>query len=470
MAQKKFDLNIEKILEDWESYHAVRELIANAMDENMLIGSQRDIDIYPTSNKTWHIRDFGRGVRYEHLTQNENEEKLNHDGVIGKFGIGLKDALATLYRKDIKVSIKSKHGDITLGRTYKQDFDDVMTLHAYIYPPSDGTFQGTEITLNGISSNEISAAKNLFHKFVGERVIDITPHGIVLEKEGSSGVIYVNGVKIAEEENFLFSYNITSLNATIKKALNRERTNVGRSAYTERVKSILLTSENKEVFRIIVDDLNKFSKGSTHDELKWLAVQDHAVKIMNANSDNTLFVTTDELMYAADMIDEARDNGYNVVTIPDNLKNKIQNSHDINGNAIRDLGQFTQERHENFHFTFINLTKLTAAERKVYNAGEKLIELLGGFPDNVKEIKISETMVKDAFSFHDAAGVWDPGKGRIIIKRDQLVSIREYTGTLLHELAHALSGEPDVNREFESVLTKLLGVVSEKALLVHSGR
>jgi len=30
---KKFDLNIEKVLEDWEIYHAIREVIANALDE-----------------------------------------------------------------------------------------------------------------------------------------------------------------------------------------------------------------------------------------------------------------------------------------------------------------------------------------------------------------------------------------------------------------------------------------------------
>ena len=36
-----------------------------------------------------------------------------------------------------------------------------------------------------------------------------------------------NGVKVSTEENFLFSYNITSLNTSIKKVLNKERTNVG---------------------------------------------------------------------------------------------------------------------------------------------------------------------------------------------------------------------------------------------------
>jgi len=36
MTTKKFDLNIERILEDWEVYHAIREVIANAIDEQVL--------------------------------------------------------------------------------------------------------------------------------------------------------------------------------------------------------------------------------------------------------------------------------------------------------------------------------------------------------------------------------------------------------------------------------------------------
>ena len=70
-----FDLNIEKILEGWELCHATRELISNALDEHTLSGT-KDIAIRKVSDKTWKVRDYGRGLRYEHLTQNESEEKL----------------------------------------------------------------------------------------------------------------------------------------------------------------------------------------------------------------------------------------------------------------------------------------------------------------------------------------------------------------------------------------------------------
>ena len=108
---RNFDLNIEKILEGWETCHAIRELIANALDEQALSGTG-DVGITEDREGVWHIRDFGRGLKYEHLTQNESQEKLQNPGrVIGKFGVGLKDALATLNRRGVSVCIRSRFGD-----------------------------------------------------------------------------------------------------------------------------------------------------------------------------------------------------------------------------------------------------------------------------------------------------------------------------------------------------------------------
>jgi DNA gyrase/topoisomerase IV subunit B len=44
MAARLFDLNIEKVLEDWEVYHAVREVLANALDEQLLTAT-KEIEI-----------------------------------------------------------------------------------------------------------------------------------------------------------------------------------------------------------------------------------------------------------------------------------------------------------------------------------------------------------------------------------------------------------------------------------------
>src|ERR1700722_7925000 len=85
---KKFDLNIEKILENWDTKHAVREIIANALDEQKLTNSDDIKIVKDYKSDSWIIKDFGRGLKYEHFTQKENDEKLSANGIIGKFGIG----------------------------------------------------------------------------------------------------------------------------------------------------------------------------------------------------------------------------------------------------------------------------------------------------------------------------------------------------------------------------------------------
>jgi hypothetical protein len=459
---KAFDLNIEKILEDWEVYHALREVIANALDEQQLTKT-REIEISKDKEGCWRVRDYGRGIKYEHLTQKENAEKQKNPNVIGKFGIGLKDALATFDRHNVSVLIKSKYGNITLGKLKKHGFEDIKTLHAFILPPSNPNFIGTEFSFKGISDKDIEKAKDLFLRFSGEPTIEQTKYGDVLRKKDTIARIYINGVKVAEEENFLFSYNITALNEVIRKALNRERSNVGRSAYSERVRSILTSSGSKEIAHDLADDLKNYDTGQIHDELKWLDVQEHAVKILNS-LEKVVFLTAEEISNETMMVNEAKQAGYQIISIPSNLKDRIQGQTDISGNPIRDLGQFSIEYTESFEFKFVELKDLKKEEKKIFDRTEEILSLVGGKPKVVKEIKVSETMRKQLGSFVEAEGVWEGGKGRIIVKRSTLWSIEMYAGTLLHEVAHALSGTRDVSREFECELTQIIGMISSKAM------
>ena len=459
---KPFDLNIEKILEDWEIYHALREVIANALDEQQLTGT-RDIEITKDKQGKWRVRDYGRGLKYEHLTQKENAEKLKNPNMIGKFGIGLKDALATFDRHNVKIMIKSRFGDIVLGKVEKHGFEDVKTLHAYISPPSDSKFTGTEFILEGVTDDDVKKAKDLFLKFSGETSIEKTKFGDVLTKKAKSARIYINGVKVAEEENFLFSYNITALTESIRKALNRERSNVGRTAYSERVRAILVSSEAKEIAHALAEDLKNYDSGTMHDELKWIDVQEHAVKILNALG-KVVFFTPDEMVNETMMVNEAKEAGYEIITIPSNLKEKIRGLTDLAGNPIRELSQFSIEYAQSFEFKFIDPKDLRPGEKEVFDRTDEILRLIGGRPKAVKEIRISETMRKELGSFVEAEGLWEGSRGRIIIKRTTLRSIEKYAGTLLHEIAHALSGADDVSRAFESELTQIIGVVSSKTL------
>src|SRR5262249_8275027 len=160
----------------------------------------------------------------------------------------------------ITVRICSPHGDITTGKQAKHGFSDIKTLHALIDDPADLAFTGTEFILSGdaLGEKQVQEAKALFLHFAGDEVIGTTTYGTVLGHKGSGRArIYVNGLRVAEEDNFLFSYNITSMTTALRRALNRERSNVGRGAYTDRVKAILLGCEANEVIDALVADLQK---------------------------------------------------------------------------------------------------------------------------------------------------------------------------------------------------------------------
>jgi hypothetical protein len=458
--ERYFDLNIEKILEGWGTQHAVRELIANALDEQILSGTQ-DIKIFQDNRDTWHVRDYGRGLRYDHLTQNENAEKLeNASRVIGKFGVGLKDALATLNRHHIDVRMRSKYGEIALAAAPKHGFSDVITLHATVLPPADPSFVGTDIVIRGIAAEEIQAAKEFFLRFTGERALDETPYGQILERlAGRRARIYVTGLLVAEEEKFAFSYNITSLTASMRRALNRERTNVGRTAYSDRVKAMLLASSADAVMSVLAADLAGMEHGTEHDEVHWTDVATHACQILNAQK-KVVFVTASELSTARDTIDYAISEGCNVITIPDNIRHTVSGLTDANGQPVRDLSVLRQEWSKGFEFSFVGVEDLTRSERGIFEKWRSIAQLGGGLPANVKEIKISETMRPDAINGDNTVGLWEPGHSRIILKRCQLSSMASFSGTLLHEITHARSGYSDVSREFEGALTETLGTVA----------
>jgi hypothetical protein len=452
---KNFDLNIDKILENWELPHAIRELIANAIDESV-ITSTKAPDIYRDEHGWWHVRDYGRGLRYQDLIQSENPEKLGHSGVIGKFGIGLKDALATFERKGVRVHLRSRQGDVSLARVTKHSFEDIITLHATIDPPSMPDIVGTDCALYGVHDNDVTAAKTLFLRFCNPTVLDETKFGAVLKCAEASGAIFINGMKVAEEANFLFSYNITSVTASIKKALNRERQNLGRSAYSERVRAMLLATRAPEVAQALAEDLQKISVGTAHDELAWLDVQEHAVKLLNSVR-KVLFVSSAEIVARPDLIEAAKATGFQILAVPENLTHRIGGAMDVTGKPITELQTFITQHNASFEFSWIDPVSLSATEQINWSQRDRILELIGGRPAAVREIKISATMRPSAYASRETEGLWDPNNGWIIIKRSELASLEKFAGTLLHEALHAKHGLSDISRDFETYLTRLCG-------------
>jgi hypothetical protein len=163
-----------------------------------------------------------------------------------------------------------------------------------------------------------------------------------------------------------------------------------------------------------------------------------------------------------DLLERARGDGKRIVTVPDSTREDLRSTSDIEGGEIRDVDVFKNEWEDSFEFEWVNESELSQEEKEVWELREKVLSLVG-LNSQINEIRVSETMrsIEDGWK---AAGLWEPGNRRIVIKRDALSHPSRFIGLLLHEAAHAKSGATDQTREFEGGLTDLLGIAGAAAI------
>ena len=59
---------------------------------------------------------------------------------------------------------------------------------------------------------------------------------------------------------------------------------------------------------------------------------------------------------------------------------------------------------------------------------------------------------------------WDPCEELVVIRRDMLSDPETFCGVLIHELTHADTGYDDIERSFETALTKWIGHFAWKTI------
>lgn len=264
------DLNIgENYLNDWEVYYALREIIANALDEQ----NDGQIEVIEKSEDEYIIRDFGSGLKIENFIM-MGSNKATKNNVIGKFGVGLKDALGVLINNDIEVEIMTAKSTFELNMKEKSQTTKIKTLHVYIYENIKNDFKGTEFSLKKCKREYIEQAKNEFLIYKGNKVkvIEETHYGDILEKENSNADIYINGMKISEDNNLVFSYNIKNVSSKLKKGINRERKYVSREAYREDIKKIIEKSRKTFILDTFEKQLKRTCSDNSYSEIKWNTV------------------------------------------------------------------------------------------------------------------------------------------------------------------------------------------------------
>ena len=426
-----FDLNIKKILKEWKVADALREIIANAIDESV-ITQTKSPEIYKENNQ-WIIEDYGRGITISDFLQDENQEKLNNKNVIGKFGVGLKDSIAVLFRNEVNFSIKTKEFTAYPQEHKKQGFDE-ETIHMSI-DNAKQKMVGTKFIFENVDDIDIENAKNNFLIFKNLQVLFENDFGQIIKSNYDEGSkIYFNGMQISEDKNYSFSYNITKTNKKLSSKMNRERKSLGRDAYSELISKIITPEIPDEVINYFIHD------EENSGELTIKKIRKIIYEAINKN-ENYVFMTKEKYELMSEREREI------IKLLGKEIKIIKDVDQDLTDNLCNESDAI-KEYEINFKYEEVSKKLLSKWEKMNLEKIEKILKLL----DKDKEIVIVR---KNNPLNSDYYGFWLPREPqKIFIIKKVLLNWSNLLKTLIHEYAHSISGYEDLTREFEDDLSE----------------
>ena len=406
MQVGEVDLNIgQSYLSEWTEGMAIRELIANAIDET----SDGKIDIKKVDENKWSIINKGKEIQPDNFVIKEGG-KSNSKGKIGKFGIGLKDAIAVLSIRGVNIRI------ITSDYEYKPIFKrksrliNEYSLFIRMYK-NKRLWKGTEIILENCLDSYIENAKSYFLNYIGNyKVVDKTEYGEILLEENKykNGTIYLNGIKIAYENTFLYSYNIKIEDDTLKKGISRERVNLGRDIYKESVKRIIKSAKSDDVLYKYYEKMIKSSDGTLRGELVYTVTQLRVIEYIIKHRINAVIFPTERSGRIGNLYNELSFNGrVKIIVLSNGYYKRLKDYEElIDSNIIADYYKSA--------FKEITFNDLDLRKKNSFKSIQKFVE------ENISHNLVSSISIVDDDMF-----MYNNKERKVIIPEKYLNCVKE---------------------------------------------
>ncbi len=190
--------------------------------------------------------------------------------------------------------------------------------------------------------------------------------------------------------------------------------------------------------------------GSNKDETSWVDVATYATKELNKKGDFVFMTPMKRAELSNNEVEILEQSGKRLIMITENVFNKVEN-------AVTTYVVVYKEYNDSYEYSFVEYNELSNKEKEVYEMKNKIISFLKS--NNYKcnaNIKISSSIQVNQFGY-ETQGLCDRAQNINIIKRSVLQNEQDFYGVLIHEFAHFHSGFDDNTREFENVLTEILG-------------
>lgn len=425
-----------KYVKGWDAEKAIREIIQNYLDSRKEFNCEGHLD--------WRdgmgiAKDYGPGLELRHLALGVSEK----DGdTIGKYGEGLKLALLVMAREGRDIEVWANGNVIRPTIEHDADYQtEVMVLNVEpMAPRHAATHTGTSVKFE-CTEEELEAGKRYFeHYLVKKDDFEWMERGKI---STPGGFIFINGAKVGEIPNALFSYHLQERETG--DIGNRDREIVNRNLVERVVRKVISeTSSTKVMERILLAVAREEEAWEVEIGLnEWMLSKDSRRVWKRAfNKVIGKDAVVSDGNQNADV--QARYKGHKILKVGFRWQE-----------ALGAIGVETSTEvitRNNGGAKKIALKNLTEEERSNFKTARTLVER---HYNETGSVSIAEDLSKMSGASQDIKvnGVYKRSEDRIYLRRSILADLQQTIHVLLHEAVHKHSGAGDCTAEFERALT-----------------
>lgn len=201
---EKIEITVTKdYVGSWGTYEGVREIIQNGIDGEQEYGCELQVSYTP--NDKLAIENIGGSIPKEALLIGFTTKKDN-DGLIGKFGEGLKLGVLALLRAGNTVKIKNG-SEIWTPVIEQSDNFDAEVLKFKITTAKKPA-KGLRVLIGGVSRQDWEKYKRSFLMLKQKSASMVeTFYGDLLTAPHHAGRVYVKGIEVERHDDLVYGYN-----------------------------------------------------------------------------------------------------------------------------------------------------------------------------------------------------------------------------------------------------------------------
>lgn len=197
----------ENYVSDWTFNDAIRELIQNGTDQEILDSSNKFSVDYNSREQILRLSNEKSKLKVNTLLLGRSS-KSNNDDTVGQFGEGYKIAALVINRLGKSFTIYNNEKDEIWETRFKNSEKWLEKILAFYIRKEKTDSKGLVVEIGNVSREEYNGICNIWLEMIGYNYGKVdTQYGEILTDEKLAGKIYVNGLYVSTNEDLQYGYN-----------------------------------------------------------------------------------------------------------------------------------------------------------------------------------------------------------------------------------------------------------------------